>query len=93
MTTNSDKPHAGKGHRPERRISVRGVRRAEPDMRKLAQALIALAQAQAETEARAAHEIGNHVSAANATDTAEDSDADSAAILDITQTPTVEGGV
>lgn len=46
----------GLGHRPERRISVRGVRRAEPDLRKLAQALIALAQAQAEADAKAAHE-------------------------------------
>ena len=43
-----------KGHRPERRISVRGVRREQPDLRKLAQALIALAQAQAEADAEAA---------------------------------------
>lgn len=42
-----------RGHRPERRISVRGVRREQPDLRKLAQALIALAQAQAEAEAQA----------------------------------------
>jgi hypothetical protein len=47
----------GKGHRPERRISVRGVRREQPDLRKLAQALIALAQAQAEADAKAAHEL------------------------------------
>ena len=46
----------GRGHRPERRISVRGVRREQPDLRKLAQALIALAQAQAEVDAKAAHE-------------------------------------
>lgn len=45
-----------RGHRPERRISVRGVRRAEPDLRKLAQALIALAQAQAEADALAEHQ-------------------------------------
>lgn len=43
----------GRGHRPERRISVRGVRRNPPDLRKLAQALIALAQAQAEADAQA----------------------------------------
>lgn len=43
----------GRGHRPERRISIRGVRREEPDLRKLAQALIALAQAQAEADAEA----------------------------------------
>ena len=40
------------GHRPDRRISVRSVRRENPDFRKLAQALIALAQAQAEVEAQ-----------------------------------------
>lgn len=43
----------GRGHRPDRRISVRGVRREQPDLRKLAQALIALAQAQAEKDAEA----------------------------------------
>ncbi len=42
-----------RGHRPERHISVRGVRRENPDLRKLAQALIALAQAQAEKDAEA----------------------------------------
>jgi hypothetical protein len=35
----------------ERRISVRGIRRSEPDLRKLSQALIALALAQAEADA------------------------------------------
>jgi hypothetical protein len=49
----------GRGHRRERRISVRGVRRAEPDLRKLAQALIALAQAQAEADALAEHQDQN----------------------------------
>jgi hypothetical protein len=34
-------------------IRVRGVRRSEPDVRKLSRALIALAQAQAEAEAAA----------------------------------------
>lgn len=34
-----------------RNIRVRGVRRSEPDVRKLSRALIALAQAQAEAEA------------------------------------------
>lgn len=42
--------------RPERRISVRGVRRDPPDLKKLSQALIALAIAQAEKNAQAAHE-------------------------------------
>jgi hypothetical protein len=35
-------------------IRVRGVRRSEPDVRKLSRALIALAQAQAEAEAETA---------------------------------------
>lgn len=35
----------------ERRISVRGIRRSEPDLRKLSQAVIALALAQAEADA------------------------------------------
>lgn len=45
-----------RGHRPERRISVRGVRRDPIDMKKLAGALIALAQAQAEADALREHE-------------------------------------
>jgi hypothetical protein len=40
----------------ERRLSVRGVRRDPPDLRKLASALIALAQAQLEAEAAAEHQ-------------------------------------
>ncbi len=53
MARDNYKRETGRGHRPERRISVRGVRRQEPDLRKLAQTLIALAQAQAEAEAQA----------------------------------------
>ena len=41
--------------RRERRISVRAVRRDPPDLKKLSQALIALAIAQAEAEAEAEH--------------------------------------
>jgi hypothetical protein len=41
-----------RGGRPERRISVRAVRRDPPDLKKLSQALIALALAQAEKEAQ-----------------------------------------
>jgi hypothetical protein len=52
MARDDYKRGTGRGHRPERRISVRGVRREQPDLRKLAQALIALAQAQAEAEAQ-----------------------------------------
>jgi hypothetical protein len=40
-------------HNGERRIRVRGIRKDPPDLRRLARALIALAEAQAETEARA----------------------------------------
>lgn len=39
----------------ERRIRVRGIRRDPPDLRKLASALIDLAQAQAEADAAAQH--------------------------------------
>lgn len=39
--------------RPERRITVRGVRRKQPDLRKLARALIDVAAAQAEADAQA----------------------------------------
>jgi hypothetical protein len=40
----------------ERRIRVRAIRREVPDYRKLARALIELAQAQAEAEAKAEHQ-------------------------------------
>jgi len=56
MARDNYKRGTARGHRPERRITVRGVRREQPDLRKLAQALIALAQAQAEADAEAAHE-------------------------------------
>jgi len=39
----------------DRRIRVRGIRRNPPDIRKLGQAIIALAQAQAEKEAETEH--------------------------------------
>lgn len=41
-------------HHGERRIRVQGVRREKPDLRRLARALIDLAQAQAEADAQAA---------------------------------------
>jgi hypothetical protein len=37
-------------------VSVRAIRRDPPDLKKLSQALISLALAQSETEARRAHE-------------------------------------
>lgn len=47
-----------KSNRRDRRVRVRGEERTPPDVRKLSKALIALAfaQAQAETDARAAKE-------------------------------------
>jgi hypothetical protein len=42
-------------HQGERHIRVRGVRRDATDLRKLARALIELAQAQTEAEAQAEH--------------------------------------
>jgi len=39
--------------RSERRISVRGIRRDPPDLRKLSRVLLAIAQAEAEAEAQA----------------------------------------
>lgn len=45
-----------KSNRRERQISVRGVRREPPDLRKLGRALIGLAMAQAEAEAEAEHQ-------------------------------------
>jgi hypothetical protein len=44
------------GKQSERRISVRAVRRDPTDLKKLSQALIALAIAQAEAEAQSEHE-------------------------------------
>ena len=39
-------------HHGERRIRARGIRQSPPDLRRLARALIALAQAQAEADAQ-----------------------------------------
>ncbi len=43
-------------HHGKRRIRLRGIRREQPDLSKLARALIEIAQAQAEAEAQAEHE-------------------------------------
>jgi len=42
-------------HHGERRIRVRAIRNSPPDLRRLARALIDLAEAQAEAEAAAEH--------------------------------------
>jgi hypothetical protein len=49
------KHNTRKKNHKERRIVVRGVRRDPPDIRKLSKILIALAMAEAEREAQAAH--------------------------------------
>ncbi len=49
------RPHKRKRHTSARRVSVRAIRRAEPDAKKLSQAIIALAIAKAEADARASH--------------------------------------
>jgi len=43
-------------HHGERRIRVRAIRREQPDLRRLARALIDIARAQAEAEAQIEHE-------------------------------------
>lgn len=47
---------ARRRHHQERRLRIRSIRKDPPDLRKLASALIALAQAQMEAEAQAEHE-------------------------------------
>ena len=44
------------GGASQRRLRLRGVRRETPDLKKLSQALIALASAQLEAEAHAEHD-------------------------------------
>ncbi len=59
----------------ERRLRVRDVRHDPPDLKKLAGALIALAQAQAENEAAAEHDR-RRAKGASQRDAAEPSDGD-----------------
>ena len=47
---------AGQGRGEDRTIKVHGVRRDPPGIKKFSRALVALAVAQAEAEAKAAHE-------------------------------------
>ena len=50
-------------HHGERRIRVRAIRKDPPDLRRLARALIELAELQAEAEAEAEYERRTHKSA------------------------------
>ena len=52
------KDSQGRGRAPQR-LTVRGVRRDPVDVRKLSRAIIMLAQAQAEADAKAATEASN----------------------------------
>lgn len=51
---NKNQKRGSKAQKPERRISIRAVRREKPDMQKLGRALAELALAQAEADAQAA---------------------------------------
>ena len=53
-------------HHGERRIRVQGIRRETPDLRRLARALIDLAQAEAEAAAQAEHETNDKSATAKA---------------------------
>ena len=55
MGNKSRRANSG-GRGRERHLSIRSVRRDPPDLRKLASALIALAQAQAEKDAEVEHQ-------------------------------------
>ena len=57
---------------PNRRISIRSIRRNPPDMRKLTRALIALVLAEAEAEAQAQDEETRKASAPGTPDNEED---------------------
>lgn len=63
----TSKKRRARGHRPERRISVRGVLRDEINLRKLGRVALAeaAAQAQAEAEARAEDEARQAASRAS----------------------------
>jgi hypothetical protein len=58
-------------YRDDRRITVRGVRRDPPDIRKLSRALISLAMAEAEREAQAEQTAREAASAATSSDKPE----------------------
>lgn len=47
--------HHGKRHNKEQRIRAYAIKRSKPDLRRLGRALIELAEAELEKEARAAH--------------------------------------
>jgi len=52
----NNRPRADRSRRRERHLSIRSELRREPDVRKIARAVVALAMAQAEAEAAAERE-------------------------------------
>lgn len=57
--THKDQQRHGHAPKPDRRITVRGVRREPMDYRKLARALIAIAQAETEAQATTSAQVSN----------------------------------
>jgi hypothetical protein len=51
------------GHKLERRLSIRAIRREQPDVRRLGRAFIALAMADAEREAQASTPVAESAEA------------------------------
>ena len=60
----------------DRQISVRSARRAQPDLRKFARAIVSLALAQAEADARAQRDAGGGTEAPAAPAKADDKGAE-----------------
>jgi hypothetical protein len=58
----------------QRRISVRGIRRESPDIRRLGRAIVALALAEAEAEAEAAAQVAEQGKEKDQSETREERD-------------------
>jgi hypothetical protein len=66
--------HHGERRNGQRQVRIRGVRREPADLRKLARALIALAHAQAEVDAKAEHDPPGYTKRSGRTNTPSDND-------------------
>ena len=60
QSTGEEGGFMGKSKQRGRQVRIRTIRRDPPDLRKLSHAMIALAMAQSETDARAEHETATH---------------------------------
>lgn len=71
---NYRRPEKGRNSptRPERHITVRGVRKPSPDLRKLGRVVIALALAEAEAEKAAADQYVDNAAEEASTDTGKE---------------------